>query len=233
LGIVREWFIIGSGLEQITGLDILVPSMGFDTMADLDPILSIPIKEFQNAEEHEFPKYTTQIINIANQNAGGTRPKVVGQMSELILDCLDEYDNSSDELTFWGEWYAERYPTGVDDAVRKIMPMINNMKEAIKLIDEEMVRNWVKDLLIVKTYEGLRVQHVILKKVAEMKHTTYTHSTPDEESKGIDGYIGDVPVSVKPLSYKTKNMLRERIDVKMIFYDKKKDHIEVHTHELD
>jgi len=26
----------------------------------------------------EFPKYTTQIMNLANQNAQGTRPKVVG-----------------------------------------------------------------------------------------------------------------------------------------------------------
>ncbi len=33
-----------------------------------------------------FPKYTTQLINLANQNAGGTRPKVVGQMSDLIQE---------------------------------------------------------------------------------------------------------------------------------------------------
>ena len=30
-----------------------------------------------------FPKYTSQLINWANQNAQGTRPAVVGQMSEL------------------------------------------------------------------------------------------------------------------------------------------------------
>lgn len=28
-----------------------------------------------------FPKYATQILNLANQNAQGTRPAVVGQMS--------------------------------------------------------------------------------------------------------------------------------------------------------
>ena len=31
-----------------------------------------------------FPKYTTQLMNLANQTAQGTRPKVVGQMSELF-----------------------------------------------------------------------------------------------------------------------------------------------------
>ena len=35
-------------------------------------------------EQISFPKYTTQIINLADQNAQGTRPRVVGQMSELI-----------------------------------------------------------------------------------------------------------------------------------------------------
>ena len=30
-------------------------------------------------ESKNFPKYTTQIMNLANQNAQGTRPKVVTQ----------------------------------------------------------------------------------------------------------------------------------------------------------
>ena len=33
-----------------------------------------------------FPKYTSQLINWANQNAQGTRPKVVGQLSDLFPD---------------------------------------------------------------------------------------------------------------------------------------------------
>ena len=34
-------------------------------------------------EVNKFSKYTTQLINLANQNAQGTRPIVVGQMSDL------------------------------------------------------------------------------------------------------------------------------------------------------
>lgn len=34
----------------------------------------------------QFPKYTTQLMNLANSNAQGTRPKVVSQMSELIQE---------------------------------------------------------------------------------------------------------------------------------------------------
>ena len=53
------------------------------------------------------------------------------------------------------------------------------------------------------------------------------------ESKGIDGYIGKEPVSIKPITYKTKNMLNEQINVKIIFYDKKKDGINIDISELE
>ena len=47
-----------------------------------------------------FPKYTTQIINLAGQNSGATRPKVVGQMSDLTVESdarsLDEWGGSTD-----------------------------------------------------------------------------------------------------------------------------------------
>lgn len=34
--------------------------------------------EFNEGKTQKFPKYTSQLINWANQNAQGTRPKVVG-----------------------------------------------------------------------------------------------------------------------------------------------------------
>lgn len=44
------------------------------------------VAELSNAPQYQFPKYVTQVINLVNSNAGGTRPKVVGQMSELIKE---------------------------------------------------------------------------------------------------------------------------------------------------
>ncbi len=44
-----------------------------------------------------FPKYTTQLMNLANQNSQATRPRNVGQMTELIKD----FDGDSLE-----EWRA-------------------------------------------------------------------------------------------------------------------------------
>jgi hypothetical protein len=169
-----------------------------------------------------FPKYTTQIINLANQNSGGTRPKVVGQMSELI----EEFGGT--EHNEWVKWYNERMPGAIDAATEKTWNMICNLKEAIAKIDKSMVNEWVRDLVYNKTFAGLKYQKVIVMKVAEKKGITdYRMATPDEEAQGIDGYIGNTPISIKPITYRTKNMLPESIDVLIIYYDKKKDGIEV------
>jgi hypothetical protein len=91
------------------------------------------------------------------------------------------------------------------------------------VIDRDMVETWVKDLVLVKTFLGLRFQEAILRKIAEQKNVAYRFSTTDEEARGIDGYIGNVPVSIKPDTYKTMAALPENIGVAFVFYAKQKD----------
>ncbi len=111
--------------------------------------------------------------------------------------------------------------------------MITLLKDAMEKIDKQMVKKWVHDLVVIKTFAGLRFQEVILKKVAEIYGKEYKLSDNYEESQGIDGYIGDLPVSVKPVTYKTKEMLMENITAAVIYYDKGKDGIIVDYSEAD
>ncbi len=178
------------------------------------------IKELVGAT-HDFPKYTTQLINLANQNAQGTRPRVVGQLSELINECPEKTYEA------WKEWYLYRHPNAIENATAKITAMINNLKQAIKAIDENMIKEWVEDLVLEKTFIGLKFQEAILNKVASIKNTTYRLANPKEESQGIDGFVGETPVSIKPITYKTKKALKESIGCKLIFYKKTKDGLEI------
>jgi len=120
-----------------------------------------------------------------------------------------------------------RHPDAIDKATQKIKEMIENFKSVINLIDDEMISNWVKDLIVIKTFIGLKFQEAILSKIANLIKTTYTLATPEEEAKGVDCYIGDQPVSIKPETYKSKMSLQEKIDVKFIFYNKTKDGITI------
>lgn len=174
----------------------------------------------------DFPRYTTQILNLANQNAQGTRPRVVGQLSELIQECPEKtYEG-------WKEWYLKKHPEAIKNATEKIHGMVEKLKEAIQQIDESMVRAWVEDLVLEKTFVGLRFQEAVLKKVAALKEVDYRLASPTEEAKGVDGFIGKIPVSIKPTTYKTKKALPEEIKAKTIFYEKVKSGLEVDADEI-
>lgn len=178
---------------------------------------------------YAFPKYTSQLMNWANQNAQGTRPKVVGQMSELFPAFMA----SGEAITMenWRKWYMEKYPDAFSQATDKIFAQVENLQKAILLIDREMVRHFVEDLVIHKTFNGMYVQKAILVSLAEKKGTPFRLATPAEESMGIDGYVGEVPYSVKPDTYKTMERLSETISVKMIYYTKTKTGVKIEVEE--
>lgn len=180
------------------------------------------IRECIEAENYEFPKYASQIINWANQISQGTRPKIVGQMTDLI----EEFEGKT--IDEWEQWYLSKYPNAIKDASDKIYDMLDKFKEVILKIDRKMVQDWVRDLVVLKTFLGLKFQKAILTKIASSLNTDFKLATPAEESKGIDGYIGGTPVSIKPSTYKSQKLtLSEEIDVSIIYYDKKKTELVV------
>lgn len=182
-------------------------------------IYNAEIESLSDAPSYEFPKYTTQIVNLVNSNAQGTRPCVVGQMSELI----QEFDGKT--LNEWIEWYTAKQPNAISAATDKIYSKFLEMKEAVDAIDKELIEEWVKDLVFTKTYCGLKFQSAIIAYIANELGKEWRLANVEEEAKGIDGYIGEKPLQIKSITYKMENRLAEVIDIPIIYYDKKKDGI--------
>lgn len=182
-------------------------------------IYNAEIESLSDAPSYEFPKYTTQIVNLVNSNAQGTRPCVVGQMSELI----QEFDGKT--LNEWIEWYTAKQPNAISAATDKIYSKFLEMKEAVNAIDKELIEEWVKDLVFTKTYCGLKFQSAIIAFIANELGKEWRLANVEEEAKGIDGYIGEKPLQIKSITYKMENRLAEVIDIPIIYYDKKKDGI--------
>jgi hypothetical protein len=174
-----------------------------------------------NATKFEFPKYVTQYINLVNGNAQGTRPRIVGQMSDLI----QEFNGETHEE--WINWYNQKKPESIKKATNKIYDMFLKMKDAFNSIDKEMIEEWVKDLVYKKTFCGLKVQQAIIANIAKSLGKTWRLSNKEEESKGIDGYIGSTPVQVKSYTYKNEGRLNEVIEVPIIYYKKNKNGLTV------
>ena len=196
-----------------------------ELVADIDP---------------EFPKYTTQIMNTANQNSQclvlGTRPATVGQLNEIIEEYKQQYPDG--DFEDWRQFYFENYDgdENIEEATDKVFDMVVKMREAAEEIDREMVNRWVKDLVLYKTYTGLgRNEEAILKKLSEEYDLPYELGTAEDESKGIDGYLGSQPVSVKPITYKQKARLQEDIDAPIVYYEdySTTNALKLHLDELD
>ena len=129
----------------------------------------------------DFPKYTTQLLNPANRFAQSTRDDVVGNMSELIEEFRQEHpDGTFDD---WVEFYFEEYngKERIKDATDQMYPMVEKMKEAFEQVDKEMTRDFVRDLVLFKTYEGFDIQEAILRKLGKKFNTEVRKATPEEE----------------------------------------------------
>lgn len=174
----------------------------------------------QIGEAKQFPKYSTQLMNLANQNAQGTRPRIVGQMSDLITQF------SGKSFDDWVRWYLDRHPHSLDQATDLVFAMVTRFAAVIEQIDRQMVHDYLADLVLAKTYVGFKFQQGILRHLSKKYDRPYRSSTPAEESRGIDGYIGDTAISVKPHTYRAKH-LPENIEVAMVYYEKTKTGIQI------
>ena len=69
----------------------------------------------------------------------------------------------------WRKWYTEKYPKAFENATDKIFVQVRNLRNALPLIDREMIEKWVQDLVINKTFNGMYVQKAILASLAEKR----------------------------------------------------------------
>ncbi|EHP88845.1 MjaI family restriction endonuclease [Methanotorris formicicus] len=88
----------------------------------------------------KFPKYSSQLINLANMYSHATRSKNVGQMSGLMKEFKENGGRTFEDRK---KWYLSKYPNAIDEATKKIMKKINEFKKVLNEIDEEIIRNWV------------------------------------------------------------------------------------------
>lgn len=174
-------------------------------------------------------------MNTANQNAQATRPKVVGSMNEIIAEFRNEYPDGSyeDWVTFYNEEYNGE--KRIEEATQKTHTMIQQMRDAMDQIDEAMVHRWIEDLVLYKTYLGFDTQEAIFRKLADEYDRDYTRASAADESKGIDGYLDEQPVSIKPATYKQKDRLQEDIQAPIVYYEEfsTSNALELDVSELD
>lgn len=173
------------------------------------------LKKVADYKPKPFPKYMASLINLLNRWARGTADTVVGHMATLAQECPHkDYDK-------WREWYLKSHPEAINEATKLIIAKMPDVAKAFEGIDRRIVKEWVEDLVIDKSFWGLKIQEAILIKMEEMTGEKCRLANKEEEKQQIDGFIGDLPVQIKPDTYKTaSNVKAEVINRKIIFWKK-------------
>lgn len=165
--------------------------------------------------------YIGSVINLANSFSQATRPKNVGQLSEMIQIFRDsDCDHTIDG---WEQFYDEKIgKCKIADASDKIWDYVQRIKRNLNSLTQEDVHEWTKELIISKTFSGLQLQLDILEMVSD--NGNYRLANSEEEAKGIDGFVDGEPVSIKPCTYKkTIQSGKESIPYRIIYYKQTKN----------
>ena len=161
--------------------------------------------------EINYPLYYYRFINDAHEMSRATTPKYVGKVHTLFKERKFRY------LGEWVKWHNSKYPGCVGKAVNKIWDILESagIDKKCKREYRRYIKKFVENLLYNQTYTGLKIQEVILMKISKIMKQKYKWSDACDDSLGIDGFVGDIPISIKPSS----NKVAKKAGTKRVYYD--------------
>lgn len=183
-------------------------------------------------ERSNFPLNTKPILNIATQNSQCTRPKIVGSMKEFFTEFLQSRCGLS--VDDWEQFYRQE-KNGTERirvAAAKLHDYLNKMPLDHSVFTFELAEQYISDLVINKTHYGMSGEYYAVVAAAAHFGQSYRFSTAEEETQGIDAWIGATPVQVKPHDSVAKHHVRNNADVNktmVITYEAKKDRCYIHN----
>ena len=186
-------------------------------------------------DRYVFPTYTKPILNIATQNSQATRVKVVGSMKEQFSEFLKQPGDKG--LKAWEEYYLNHCDgmRKIHDASERLWEMLEKMHLDHDVFNLSLAQKYIEELVFNKTHFGMSGEYYSVLAVAKYFQMPHRFSTAEEESQGIDAFIGEYPAQVKPHDSVKMHHVRNHADVDktlVITYQEKKNHCYIHNPEF-
>lgn len=172
---------------------------------------------------YEFPDLTSDLINLANQLSKATSRKKLGNPAAVI----EEFEGKTFED--WECFYEKNRPGALDTASREIYSAMEKLRSALELVDKELIRHWVEEAVLKRSYATWRIQETILRHIAKLQGKPFRQADDQESEAGIDGFIGEHPFSVRPVSHYFKAPPEEQgTQVDVMYFEKAKRGLKVY-----
>ena len=205
-------------------------------------MIKLTAKHFDSVTKKDrcsFPLNSKPILNIATQNSQATRPAIVGSMKEFWTKFLATGNKTVEQ---WEQWYIAHTDSNgkngndrIQAATDKLYAYLNKMPLDHNVFTRDIAEKYILDLIVNKTHYGMSGEYHSVVAVANYFKKEYRFSTPEEESQGIDAWIGECPVQVKPEGTVVKHHVRNHADTEktlVITYKSKEDVCFIHNPEF-
>lgn len=173
-------------------------------------------KNILKKQKIKYPRYWYGFINKAADMCGATRSNKIGKLH--VLYGQRKYRS----LNEWIKYHKKRYPNAIKNTVNAIYAVLDEigLDKKNKQKYKKYIRKFAENLIFNQTYAGLKIQEAILIKISQLTKENYRWTGAKEDSSGVDGFIGRIPVSIKPKSCQGK----KKAGTKRIYYviDEKK-----------
>ncbi len=130
--------------------------------------------------------------------------------------------------------YGEDIQIQIDNMTSRLLKMTTffSSRPAKRKTRKEM-ESYAYNFLIINTFYGFVFQFGSLQCVAKKLKLSYRFGTDDEDSKGIDGYIGKKAVNVKPFSY-CYSSGQKYLDknIPLVFYELTDSHVIINYEQI-
>ena len=198
-------------------------------------MIKLTNKDFQPVvlrDRYEFPLYAKPILNIATQNSQATRVKIVGSMKEQFTDFLKQSGEKG--VKDWENFYNDHCDglNKIEQSANKVWEMLSKMPVDHSVFTLDLCRMYIEDLAYNKTHFGMSGEYYSVLASAKYFDLPHRFSNAEEEAQGIDAFIGDYPVQVKPHDSVKMHHVRNHADVDttlVITYEEKKNTCYIHN----
>lgn len=183
------------------------------TIDDTEVYDTLPTFEWE-----KYQKGFLGILNNAYNQSCNTGTKVLGDMSEIT----SQYDGGS--YTDFLVYYADEWDgtERTNEATQRMADNIVNRIESVGgRIDEKVAFKWANQYvqyMLVNSYRGFMDEARAIELVADEVDADWRVADSSKESEGVDGYIDERSVQVKPDSHNDLDINDYDADVLITYY---------------
>jgi hypothetical protein len=139
-------------------------------------------------------------LNSLVKRSQANHKKNIGDQVSLRTQYLKEHPDGNEQgFIEWQELNNNKFD-GIAAGAQKMMQVRDKMVAELMGITPEKCGNYLLNL-IGKTLPGIAIQERIGKEIAKSLGLRRRKSKPEEDSRGIDLWIGQESYSIKPSSY--------------------------------